>query len=193
MHKKTLLMLLGGALCLPSTALAQDEDDEDPAGHLRSEIDALSEARFLHGFRLGYLYLMNKDGPMDSQDPNSPALSERYDIRSAHQFLIGYEATWRMVGHDWLNVLLVGNVLVSGLEQSKFFPSANALIGFEMFRTFQIGVGANVMPTRDRPAHMITAAGWTPRVGDFYVPVHAFFVPDVDGHHRTGLTVGVNW
>jgi len=41
--------------------------------------------------------------------------------------------------------------------------------------------------------HMVFAAGWTPKVGSFYTPVHAFFMPDVDGQHRTGVTVGVNW
>ena len=33
----------------------------------------------------------------------------------------------------------------------------------------------------------------TPRVGSFYVPLHAFFIPDVDGLHRTGVTTGVTW
>jgi hypothetical protein len=40
---------------------------------------------------------------------------------------------------------------------------------------------------------MIFAAGWTPRVGSFYVPVHFFFVPDIEGHHKLGATVGVNF
>ena len=57
----------------------------------------------------------------------------------------------------------------------------------------QIGVGVHATPDFDKPVHMLAAAGWTPRVGDFYLPVHAFFIPDVDGHHRAGLTVGVNW
>jgi hypothetical protein len=30
-------------------------------------------------------------------------------------------------------------------------------------------------------------------VGSFYVPLHAFFIPDVDGLHRTGVTTGVTW
>ena len=57
----------------------------------------------------------------------------------------------------------------------------------------QLGVGVNVTPVKEKPAHMLMAAGWTPRVGDFYTPLHVFFVPDVDGQHRTGITVGVNW
>jgi hypothetical protein len=49
----------------------------------------------------------------------------------------------------------------------------------------------NLAPDDQKPTHMIVAAGWTPRVGNFYVPLHAFFVPDVDGFHRIGATVGV--
>ena len=65
--------------------------------------------------------------------------------------------------------------------------------GFEMNESFQMGVGISMTPTRAKPAHMLVAAGWTPRVGDFYLPVHAFFIPDVDGQHRTGMTLGVNF
>jgi hypothetical protein len=153
------------------------------------------EKRVLHGFRLGYLFLMNHDKPVPSSDVDCPdcSLAERYDIRTPHQFLIGYEVMGRLVGHDWLNVLVVGNVLVSGIEQSKFFPSANLLIGFELDQSFQLGVGANFTVEEDKAAHMVLAAGWTPRAGSFYVPVHAFFIPDVDDNHRLGFTVGVNW
>jgi hypothetical protein len=189
MKKRACTALL---VLLPATAFAQEEG-EDHRDSLRSTIDEVSTKRFLHGFRLGYLNVMNIDGPADATDPNSPSLAEKYKIRSPHQFLIGYEAAWRMVGHDWLNILLVGNVMISGLEQSRVFPSANALIGFEMFETLQLGVGVNAVPQEEKPAHMLIAAGWTPRVGDIYTPLHAFFVPDVDGQHRFGLTIGVNW
>ena len=152
--------------------------------------------RILHGFRMGYLFLTNYDQPTDSpDDPECPncSLKEKYKLKTPHQFLMGYELMARMVGHEWLNVILVGNVMASGLEQSRFFPSGNALIGFELDRSFQVGVGANVTLEEEKPAHMIVAAGWTPEVGGFYVPVHAFFIPDVDQNHRTGATVGVNW
>jgi hypothetical protein len=151
--------------------------------------------RILHGFRMGYLYVANHDKPVETSDPDCPkcSLKERYGMRTPHQFLIGYEIMGRLTGHGWLNVLLVGNVLVSGLEQSKGWPSANTLIGFEIDQSFQMGVGANFTLEEDKPAHMVMAAGWTPLVGSFYVPVHGFFVPDVDGNHRTGATVGVNW
>jgi hypothetical protein len=153
--------------------------------------------RVLHGFRLGYLHLMNYDRPVASNDPSCQdctlSVKERYGLRSPHQFLIGYEVMGRMVGHEWLNVLIVGNVMASGIEQSKFLPAANLLIGFEFDESFQIGVGPNLTLEREKPAHMVMAAGWTPEVGSFHVPVHAFFIPDVDQNHRLGMTVGVNW
>ena len=153
------------------------------------------DRRVLHGFRMGYLYIANYDKPIPSDDPSclNCSMKERYELRTPHQFLIGYEVMGRLIGHGWLNVVLVGNVLVSGLEQSKFWPSANALIGFELDHSFQVGVGANFTLEEEKPAHMVMAAGWTPLIGSFYVPVHAFFVPDVDGNHRMGGTVGVNW
>ena len=107
--------------------------------------------------------------------------------------MLGYELAWRMVGHDWLNLLLIGNVLIAGLEQSRFFPSGNLLLGFEIFEMAQVGIGISVTPTKEEPAHMVIAAGWTPRIGSFYVPVHAFFVPDIAGHHKFGVTVGINF
>ena len=66
---------------------------------------------------------------------------------------------------------------------------------FRVRSFFQIGVGPNLGPgpERDKPAHMVIAGGWTPQVGSFNVPVHAFFIPDVDENHRLGMTVGVNW
>jgi hypothetical protein len=184
-----------GLMLLARGAAAEQplEGADDAREELRASIDRLAEKRFLHGFRLGYLYLMNMDGPADPTDPASLSLADKYGLRSPHQFIIGYEVTWRLIGYDWLNTLLVGNVMISGLEQSKFIPNANLVIGFELAETLQLGVGVNVVPQEEKPAHMLAAIGWTPRVGDFYLPIHAFFVPDVDGQHRTGLTIGVNW
>lgn len=180
----------------PETPLEQQVASEAPRDHreaLRQSIDQVSHKRFLHGFRLGYLYVANHESPIDSNDPGSPSLAQKYGMRSPHQFLLGYEMMFRVIGHEWLNILLVTNASIAGMEQSKFFPSANGLIGFEFAETMQLGVGVNAAPSKEKPVHMILAAGWTPRVGDFYTPIHAFLVPDVDGQHRMGVTVGVNW
>jgi hypothetical protein len=167
-----------------------------PADHPTTNVNAsesrgLVDQRFLSGFRLGYLYVAESTKPVEAFGGES--LSQRVGMRSPHQFLIGYEGFYRMVGHSWLNVILTGNVMASGMEQSKFYPSANALIGFEFHNSFQLGVGVNVTPLKDNQAHTIFAAGWTPQAGNFYVPFHFFFVPDVDGVHRMGVTTGVTW
>lgn len=151
----------------------------------------VANERLLHGFRIGYSYVANIDRPVKSLGNQS--LSDKIGIRSPHSMLLGYELFYRMTGQGWLNVILVGNVMVAGLEQSQFYPTANTLLGFEINNSFQIGVGANLAPLKDSAAHAIFAAGWTPRAGTFYVPVHAFFVPDVDGVNRMGVTTGVTW
>jgi hypothetical protein len=172
-------------------AAPEPPDVDKGASEAVSPRDRLVEQKFLHGFRLGYAYTANFDKKIESLDNQS--LKDKIDMKTPHSFLIGYEGMVRMVGHSWLNVILVGNVMVAGLEQSKFFPTGNALLGFEIDNSFQLGVGASLTPLKGEEGHAIIAAGWTPRVGSFYVPLHAFFIPDVDGLHRTGITTGVTW
>ncbi len=152
--------------------------------------------RFMHGFRLGWTYLFNMTkATRDTDGDNMPdqSLMKEYDLKSANMMLLGYEGFYRIVGHSWLNVLIVGNVTVAGLEQSKFIPAASGLLGFEFDKSFQLGVGVNVTPDPDAPTHMIAAAGWTPKVGSINTPVHFFFVPDPDRNHRMGATIGMSW
>lgn len=149
------------------------------------------DSTLLHGFRLGYGYVMNYDQASNALDGKS--LKDKLGLRSPHHFLLGYEVVYRVVSHSWLNVLLLANGIVAGLEQSKVLPSANLLIGAELKNTFQIGVGANLSPLKGSEGHTIVAAGWTPRVGSIYTPVHFFFIPDVDGNHRMGITTGVTF
>lgn len=170
------------------TPIAQTPDVVDRAA---PTLPTVGTERVLHGFRLGYGYVANFDKPVKGL--GGASLSDKIGMRSPHSMLIGYELMYRMTGQSWLNVILVGNVIVAGLEQSQFYPTGNALLGFEFNHSFQVGVGANLAPLKDGAAHTIFAAGWTPRAGSFYVPVHAFFIPDVDGVHRMGMTTGVTW
>lgn len=163
--------------------------DRPQTGH--DARDRVVDERLLHGFRLGYGYIADFDKPVKSLGGQS--LADKTNMRSPHNFLIGYEAFYRMAGHSWLNVILTANVIIAGLEQSQFYPTGNMLLGFEFKNSFQVGVGANLAPLKDSVAHTIFAAGWTPRVGNFYTPLHAFFIPDVDGVHRMGLLTGVTW
>jgi hypothetical protein len=146
-------------------------------------------ARFIHGFRIGWTYVMN----MERNTRDGMSLANEFDLKSPNMMLLGYEGMYRVIGQSWLNVVLVGNVSVAGLEQSKFIPTANGLIGFEFNQSFQLGVGVNLMPDPRSPTHMIAAAGWTPRVGGIHTPVHFFFVPDADKNHRMGATIGMSW
>jgi hypothetical protein len=147
--------------------------------------------RLLHGFRIGYGYVVNYDKPAAGLGGDS--LKQRADLRAPSHLLLGYEVLYRVVSHSWLNVLLLANGMIAGLEQSKFLPSGNILIGAELKSSFQIGVGTNISPLKGSEAHAIVACGWTPRVGSIYVPFHVFFIPDVDGVHRMGVTTGVTF
>ncbi len=162
--------------------------DKPAAEHAPKSPD---DATVLHGFRIGYGYVMNYDKPIAAFDGKS--LKDTADLRTPSHFLLGYELVYRVVGHSWLNVLLLANGMVAGLEQSKILPSGNLLIGAELNNSFQLGVGANLSPLKGSEAHTIIAAGWTPRVGTIYTPVHVFFIPDVDGVHRMGITTGVTF
>jgi hypothetical protein len=147
--------------------------------------------RFFHGFRLGWTHIVDYDKPVMSRDGKS--IKEQFGLKSPDMMLLGYEGFYRTVGHSWLNVLMVGNVTVAGLEQSKFIPAASGLIGFEFNESFQLGVGVNLTPDPNAPSHMIVAGGWTPSVGSIQTPIHAFYVPDPDHNHRMGVTVGMTW
>lgn len=147
--------------------------------------------RFQHGFRLGWTYIQNYD-KMGTRE-NGGSLKDEFGLKSPNMMLLGYEGFYRIVGHSWLNVLMVGNVTVAGLEQSKFIPAASGLIGFEFNRSFQLGVGVNLTPDPEAVSHMIAAAGWTPQVGKISVPLHFFYVPDTEGNNRMGATVGMTW
>ncbi|MBX3189768.1 MAG: hypothetical protein KF819_22270 [Labilithrix sp.] len=164
---------------------------ERPAEVVARRARTQDDAIVLHGFRLGYAMVMNYDQPLADLDGQS--LKEKLRLKSPSHFIIGYEVVYRVVGHSWLNVLLLGNVMIAGLEQSRVLPTGNLLIGAELANSFQLGVGAHLAPLKGSEAHTIVAAGWTPKVGSLYTPVHVFFVPDVEGVNRLGVTTGVTF
>lgn len=175
----------------PDSGTVDSGDQAEGGAGFREDDPPGLDRRLLHGFRLGYSFITNADQP----DPHNrdESVKESLGLASPHLFVLGYEAFYRMVGHDWLNVILVGNVMVAGLEQSTVIPTANGLLGFELDESFQVGVGVNLAPDEDKPTHMVAAAGWTPQVGSFYVPVHFHLIPDIDQNHRFGTTIGINW
>jgi hypothetical protein len=164
----------------PAAGVDKDKERKSP-----------DDSVLLHGFRLGYGFVMNHDKPVQAFDGKS--LEDKVGLRSPHHFLLGYEVLYRVISHSWLNVLMLGNAMVAGIEQSKFLPSANLMIGAEIKNSFQVGVGANLSPLKGSEAHAVVAAGWTPKIGTIYTPVHFYFIPDVDGVHRMGITTGVTF
>lgn len=133
---------------------------------------------FHHGFRLGYAYL---------------AHAEDYGVRP-DLFVFGYELNEKIIGGQWLDVILVENVMLAGVNQGLAVPSANFLVGVELADCVQVGTGMNLSPIdmETSPLKQIIAVGYMPKVGRIQVPVHVSFIPD-DDHWRIAATTGVNW
>ncbi|HIE84319.1 MAG TPA: hypothetical protein EYQ00_10975 [Dehalococcoidia bacterium] len=135
------------------------------------------------GMRFGYNYAHKAD--------------ESKRLESPHMFAMGFEIQETMAGGDWLDLLFIQNITVSGLEQSVIVPSGNVLVGFEINDTLQLGVGANVTlydPSgEEHYVHLVSAIGWTQAAGGFSVPLHVVFIPDVNNYYRFAVTTGVNW
>lgn len=180
------------ALASPAVATASAEPAMAPVGVEKDDGGWKKPVgrRFMHGFRLGYTNIRNFD---KKTREGEMSIKEEFDLKTPHMMLLGYEGFYRVIGQSWLNVLIVGNVSIAGLEQSKFIPAASGLIGFEFDQSFQVGVGVNLTPDPQAPTHMIAAAGWTPRVGSIHTPLHFFIVPDTEGNHRWGTTIGMTW
>ena len=175
--KKVILTLLTLALIVPSLAIARDTSDEAGKWTKRS------------GIRFGYVYA-NK-----AHKPNSEG--KESELQSPHMFTMGLELQQTMPGGDWLDVVFIQNLSLSGLDQSVVSPSVRALIGFEIDKSLQIAVGPNLSfhdPSgEDKFIHLIGAVGYTMNAGMFSVPVHFSFVPDVNDYWATAITTGVNW
>ena len=135
---KTLTIILMTVLSSQTSTAGGNEREQSKSAEVESVIHDVDSDRFLHGFRLGYLYVSRIHQAADGVEGHE-TLAEVYGIRSPHQFLLGYEVTWRMVGHSWLNMLLVGNIMIAGIEQSRFLPSGNGILGFELNNSFQVG------------------------------------------------------
>ncbi|WP_019948282.1 hypothetical protein [Hymenobacter aerophilus] len=78
--------------------------------------------------------------------------------------------------------------LIGGLEQGKFIPSLNALIGIRGPRGFEFGLGPNLTPAS---AGIALAVGTSFKVEDVNFPVNLAVVPG-NGGVRFSLLVGFN-
>lgn len=155
-------------LLLASAALADepavDEVSEDPI-----------PVEYRHGFRLGWTYFENEE------------------LDYPHLFVMGYETSQRLAGGAGLDVLVVENAMVAGLNQSLFLPSANVLIGASVHDRFEVGVGPNLSLIPELSTNMIAAAGVTVPAGRFEIPLHVSWVSAADDWGRVAFTTGVNW
>lgn len=78
--------------------------------------------------------------------------------------------------------------LIGGLEQGKFLPSLNALIGIRGPKGLEFGLGPNVSPAG---AHIALAVGTSFRSNGINFPVNFAVVPG-DGGARFSLLFGFN-
>ncbi len=196
MSRLALIALAFAAAIFSPAALAQDSSSEDdcenpaydevcesqtginsPTGTTRSGMKYVDRS----GVRVGVLYAHGLDEVSD----HSPVLS-----------VLGGEYS-RTFGDDGpMRFLLVGNVVVVGLDQGIFLPNLNTLAGIELQNNIQFGVGANLSPVdvsgRHRYAQLVAAVGKTTQVGQFSVPVHLTVVPS-SHFTRVAVTSGVNF
>ncbi len=136
-----------------------------------------------HGVRVGYSYVQNLDKVTDYEP---------------HMLVLGYEMN-QVYGTPGaqLNLLLIANGMIAGLNQAVAVPSANLITGIELRNGMQLGVGANVSPAdpsgEENYIHMIAAVGTNRRVGSFTIPLHFSIIPDPNGFTRAAFTSGVNF
>ncbi len=79
--------------------------------------------------------------------------------------------------------------LIGGLEQGKFVPSLNALVGIRGPRGFEFGVGPNITPVS---ANIALAIGTSFKIEEVNFPVNLAVVPG-NGGLRYSLLVGFNY
>jgi len=173
------LIVLCAVICViitmtPSTSHSKSNDTIDLSGE---------EWTKRKGMRFGYTYANKAD------------TSDR--LESPHMVSLGFEMQQTMHGGDWLDILYIQNIMVSGIDQSVLAPSANVLVGFEINEALQLGVGVNGTiydpSNQEHYLHLVTAVGWTQQAGKFSVPIHVAYIPDVKDYYRFAVTTGVNW
>jgi len=131
-----------------------------------------------HGFRVGDAYTM------DDRTFTSP-----------HLLVMGDELIQEVPGGEGLDVLMVGNVSVSGLNQSKLVPVFNLLLGVELSDALQLGLGPSVswaMPA-DESLHMLLTGGWVDSSGALDVPLNLFWIPDINNRDRIFATTDITF
>ncbi|TNE51902.1 MAG: hypothetical protein EP343_02390 [Deltaproteobacteria bacterium] len=136
-----------------------------------------------HGLRLGGVYLSG----LQQTD------WERVGLSAPALMLMGYEVIERVSASRSLNVIFAQNFLLGGFEQGTLTFALNLVAGLDILDTFQFGMGFSLSPGVKSWTHAIIFVSWTPHVGNVLIPLTATFIPDKDGYHRFGLSIGVSW
>ena len=132
------------------------------------------------GFRMGYGYVAESD------------------LQSPHLMVLGWDHMQTVSTGTRIDVIVAGNVSLGGMNQGVLLPSSHLIIGYQFNDSLQLGIGpvltfSELNTTPSTRLNMIAAAGWNIKMGDVYFPIHAAYVPDVDGRWRTYITTGMNW
>ena len=132
------------------------------------------------GFRMGYGYVSDSD------------------LRTPHLMVLGWDHMQTIDTGTPIDVIVAGNVSVGGMNQGMILPSTHLIVGYQINDALQLGVGpvltfSEINSSPSTRLNMIAAAGWNIKMGDVYFPIHAAYVPDVDGRWRTYVTTGMNW
>jgi hypothetical protein len=132
------------------------------------------------GFRMGYGYVADSE------------------LQTPHLMVLGWDHMQTISTGTMIDVIVAGNVSLGGMNQGVLLPSSHLIVGYQFNDSLQLGIGpvltfSELNTTPSARLNMIAAAGWNIKMGDVYFPIHAAYVPDVDGRWRTYITTGMNW
>jgi len=134
----------------------------------------------LEGPRLGVTYIL--EGEL------TRGLKEDFDVNPfITQFGWQFERQYFSL-NSGVAGLVEGVVLVGGLEQNVFLPSASLLVGIRGAKGFEFGFGPNLSLAG---AGMVFAVGMNVQAGELNFPVNFAFVPSPKGARFT-LLCGFN-
>ncbi|GGG37335.1 hypothetical protein [Hymenobacter glacieicola] len=171
--------LLGGASALPSAPPAGSSAAAPRTGTVPGDEESMYEEVQLNGPRLGFTVLSGGVAAKAERDYNvNPFLTQ-----------FGWQFETRIFRlQNGTSGLLELVPLIGGLEQGKFLPSLNALIGIRGPKGFEFGLGPNVSPAG---ASIALAVGTSFRSQGINFPVNFAVVPG-NGGARFSLLFGFN-
>lgn len=174
--KKYHVFILTAALFFQGISLAQAQTDNP----IPQTTLPVVEPIYLSGPRVGFTYV----GPGKLADK----LKKDFQVEPLFtQFGWQFETNYFALPNGTAG--LVELVLLAGaLEQNRFLPSANMLIGIRSGSGLEFGFGPNLSLAG---ASFVFAGGFTIRQGALNFPVNIAVVPSKEGF-RTSLLVGFN-